>query len=586
MAEKRLNVRYASTGGREIRREMEGLGETGETAFRGIRDRAREMGQAVQDSLNRASRAMRNLGAVVSGVGAGISLALKGQIDRFDELGKAAARVGMPVEALSELEFAAQMSGASLTELETALAGLSRRAANSPADFEALGISLRDASGEMRPTRDLLADVADALAEIPPGADRVAEAQRLLGRSGADLLPMLEGGAAGLRRMTDEAAAMGRTIDGATSRAAADFNDNLTRLSANIGALWGQIAQSLLPALVEFSDRVVKLVATVQQLPPEVIEWFAKLSAALVVGGPLLLGLALALKGFAALVSPLGLIVLGIAGITAALVKFWPQIMDAKDRIQEFVADAADAFWTMKESISLAVERSVAWVQEKFTELVEWFRRLPAEMVQIGRDIIQGLADGIMERWDAVKGRVTGVFTGITDNVRELFRTRSPSLVFAEIGRDLMNGLLMGMTERGFKVEKFLADFAKRIAAQLMQTGLDRLFGAVFPSMPAPAALPSFAGGGFTGHGPRTGGMDGRGGFLAMLHPNETVIDHSRGQRREVKIRVVARSDPGVILQVASEAAAEVTREGIEAYDRHGVGQAIRRSVVDGRMIG
>ena len=43
-------------------------------------------------------------------------------------------------------------------------------------------------------------------------------------------------------------------------------------------------------------------------------------------------------------------------------------------------------------------------------------------------------------------------------------------------------------------------------------------------------ALTSFEGGGYTGNGPRSGGMDGRGGFMAMVHPNETVIDHTKGQ--------------------------------------------------------
>lgn len=41
----------------------------------------------------------------------------------------------------------------------------------------------------------------------------------------------------------------------------------------------------------------------------------------------------------------------------------------------------------------------------------------------------------------------------------------------------------------------------------------------------------SFEGGGFTGKGNRSGGIDGRGGFLSVLHPNETVIDHTKGQR-------------------------------------------------------
>ena len=40
----------------------------------------------------------------------------------------------------------------------------------------------------------------------------------------------------------------------------------------------------------------------------------------------------------------------------------------------------------------------------------------------------------------------------------------------------------------------------------------------------------SYEGGGYTGSGPRSGGLDGRGGYMAMLHPQETVIDHTKGQ--------------------------------------------------------
>jgi phage-related minor tail protein len=40
----------------------------------------------------------------------------------------------------------------------------------------------------------------------------------------------------------------------------------------------------------------------------------------------------------------------------------------------------------------------------------------------------------------------------------------------------------------------------------------------------------NFEGGGDTGNGPRSGGLDGKGGFLAMVHPQETVIDRTKGQ--------------------------------------------------------
>jgi hypothetical protein len=52
--------------------------------------------------------------------------------------------------------------------------------------------------------------------------------------------------------------------------------------------------------------------------------------------------------------------------------------------------------------------------------------------------------------------------------------------------------------------------------------------GAVQGYMAGP--VPSLDGGGYTGSGPRSGGLDGKGGFMAMLHPRETVIDHTKGQ--------------------------------------------------------
>jgi hypothetical protein len=67
------------------------------------------------------------------------------------------------------------------------------------------------------------------------------------------------------------------------------------------------------------------------------------------------------------------------------------------------------------------------------------------------------------------------------------------------------------------------------IIAPLVKTITGTITGGlsnVFPSL----KLPSGDGGGFTGSGGRVGGLDGRGGFMAMLHPNETVIDHTKGQ--------------------------------------------------------
>jgi len=55
-------------------------------------------------------------------------------------------------------------------------------------------------------------------------------------------------------------------------------------------------------------------------------------------------------------------------------------------------------------------------------------------------------------------------------------------------------------------------------------------------ALTASAAIASYDGGGFTGAGARIGGMDGKGGKLAMLHPREKVIDLTRGQGEGISI--------------------------------------------------
>lgn len=84
---------------------------------------------------------------------------------------------------------------------------------------------------------------------------------------------------------------------------------------------------------------------------------------------------------------------------------------------------------------------------------------------------------------------------------------------------------------------------------------------------------PSFEGGGYTGAGARTGGVDGKGGFNAVLHPNEQVIDMQRGQSASssvtVNLTINGDPNPSAVAQIkrdsvrlALETQADVNRRG------------------------
>lgn len=71
----------------------------------------------------------------------------------------------------------------------------------------------------------------------------------------------------------------------------------------------------------------------------------------------------------------------------------------------------------------------------------------------------------------------------------------------------------------------------------------------------------SFDGGGSTGNGPRSGGLDGKGGFMAMLHPKETVTDHTKGGGRNVIVTINQSFAPGTSRQTTMQAAVDARRQ-------------------------
>jgi hypothetical protein len=73
-----------------------------------------------------------------------------------------------------------------------------------------------------------------------------------------------------------------------------------------------------------------------------------------------------------------------------------------------------------------------------------------------------------------------------------------------------------------------LATFAQMAAKSAFSGLFDGLFDGVAGAFGVKTK--SYDGGGYTGGGPRSGGLDGKGGRLAMIHPQETVVDHTRGQ--------------------------------------------------------
>lgn len=221
-------------------------------------------GQRMADKFGRdVGRVLGNLaGMFVALAGAGgFGALIKGQIDAADATGKMSQKIGISTEALSSYMVAAKLADVSNEQLQVGLQQLAKNQADfvtgigeAKDAFSALGITqqqVKDLNGD---TAKLFELVAGKLSKFEDGANKTAIAMKIFGRSGAELIPMINS----LEGARHEAEELGAVIDKDTAAAAERFNDNLTRVGVSTQALGLGIARSLLPTLEMLSEKMVE----------------------------------------------------------------------------------------------------------------------------------------------------------------------------------------------------------------------------------------------------------------------------------------------------------------------------------------
>ena len=229
-------------------------------------DQTRSAFDSIRGNLAKLGNESNRVKGLLAGLGVSLSVAgfaamIKNAIDAADQLNKLSQKIGISVEALSTLRFAAQLSDVSLETLQKGIKGLSQNIAEANTGigdgaqvFDALGISVKNADGSMKSTEAVLLQMADVFANLEDGAVKTALAVKLFGKSGMDMIPFLNQGAAGINQLTAEAERLGLKLTTETARSAEAFNDNLTALKASSSSLGIALARDFLPELTNITN--------------------------------------------------------------------------------------------------------------------------------------------------------------------------------------------------------------------------------------------------------------------------------------------------------------------------------------------
>jgi hypothetical protein len=236
-------VLAALTGNFET--DMNRASKTAQKRLKEVEKTAKQVGKAVGVALSAAA-----------GIAA---VAIKQAIDRADELSKTAQKVGITTESLSTLSFAAQRADVDLGQLQGALTRLTKSQADAAAGneklagvFDSLGVEIKNADGTLRDTGDVFRDISKVLDAMRDGATKTSIALDLMGKSGANLIPLTKD----LEAVEQRARDLGLQVSEETGKAAEEFNDQLTDLRLAAVGLAGAVAEQLLPDLIRLNKEL------------------------------------------------------------------------------------------------------------------------------------------------------------------------------------------------------------------------------------------------------------------------------------------------------------------------------------------
>lgn len=213
---------------------------------------------SVTRDLRRFSDGIAAVGTKFMAAGAAITGPLVGALKVFDSLGSQlndmAARTGMSTNALSELAFAAELSGQTIEVLELSIKRMQKSIEGGGAEFKKLKLSLQDLKA-MSPDKQF-EKIMDAIGGLQSPAERTAAAIAIFGKSGTALVPL----AGQIGKLRQEAVALGLSIGPEQARLADELGDAWLRAKKLITMALFQIGAALAENVVKATNHVIKMI--------------------------------------------------------------------------------------------------------------------------------------------------------------------------------------------------------------------------------------------------------------------------------------------------------------------------------------
>ncbi|WP_102830727.1 phage tail tape measure protein, partial [Bartonella bovis] len=236
-------------------------------ATRKVTESLKGVGNALGAVTSRVSVLSGALGLAGGGLVASLTAVTMKTMHMGDSLHHASRHLGMSVKDLQLWGDAADNSGYSAEKFQQSLAVLNRRSAQALAGqkrgimgFQALGISVKDASGKLKSNSNLLEEITDKMSKIDNQAQRQHIAALLFGGDGKEMAAMLSQGMEPIKELFEKAKKSGWLMGADVAHYAADLSDKLGAFKKKLGGVANFIGAQFMPVINDMIDAFSKLI--------------------------------------------------------------------------------------------------------------------------------------------------------------------------------------------------------------------------------------------------------------------------------------------------------------------------------------
>ena len=401
--------------------------------------KASEQFKNLGDNLTKAGNAMKPVSIAAAGLVAGLgTISYKAGV-AADDLNTLSKVTGIGTGELQKYGYAADLVDVSVEAIAKSNKRLTKSAydaANGSKSqqeaFEAIGVSVTDANGELRDSDEIFQDVIASLGKMTNETERDALAQKLMGKSAAELNPLIEDGGETYKMVSDTLKKYNLDyIDQETLDQANAFNDSLDTMkligSVAISQIGSQLAGYLAPALEKVVDLFGRFAEWLGNLNPKVLAVVGAIAAVVAGVAPLLLILgkvAFAISSitglmgtlglsFGAIAAPVGIAIAVIGALIAIGVLLYKNWDTIKAKAAEIKANLIATWNNIKAKVSATVNGlkttlSNAWNSIKATASSVWssIKSAIVTPIQNARDKVKGIIDKIKGYFPISIGRI------------------------------------------------------------------------------------------------------------------------------------------------------------------------------------